>query len=65
MLTVCDVACVGVINRLILPSDGRRVVAYVELTFADVSIPRSRLQWSQAGSLGKHRTSSSVGRLHA
>ena len=53
-----------VINLLILPSDGRRVIPYVGLTFADVSILRSRLQWSQAGRLGKHRTSSSVGRLH-
>ena len=42
---------------------GRRVIVYVELTFAGVSIPRSRLQWSQAGSLGKHRTSLSVGRF--
>jgi len=35
-----------VINRLILPSDGSRVIAHVELVFAGVSIPRSRLQWS-------------------
>ena len=55
----------SVINRLILPSDDRRVIVHVELIFAGVSIPRSRLQWSQASSLGKHRTSSSVGRLHA
>ena len=53
------------INLLILPSDGLRVIPYVGLIFADVSIPRSRLQWSQADRLGKHRTSSSVGRLHA
>jgi len=29
---------------------------HVELIFAGDSIPDSRLQWSQAGSLGKHRT---------
>ena len=38
---------------------------YVELIFADDSIPDSRLHWSQAGGLGKHRTAPSVGRLHA
>ena len=37
---------------------------HVELIFADGSIPDSRLQWSQAGSLGKYRTASSVVRLH-
>ena len=37
---------------------------HVELTFAGDSISHSRLQWSQAGRLGKRRTSSSVGRLH-
>ena len=46
---------IAVINRLILPSDDRRVIAHVELIFAGVSIPRSRLQWSRAGRLGKHR----------
>ena len=38
---------------------------HVELIFADDSIPDSRLQWSQAGSVGKYRTASSVGRFHA
>jgi hypothetical protein len=33
---------------------------HVELIFASDSIPRARLQWSQAGRPGKYRPSSSV-----
>jgi hypothetical protein len=46
--THCFAKTHRVINLLILPSDARTVIAYVERIFADVSIPRSRLQWSQA-----------------